>query len=179
LDFTTKNMSGLANITKGITREPTARKKPNEPTPGTSLSTISFPLAQRLLSPRTTSFCCREKLALLAAPPAHPRLAKNFRASPRALAAILANVSSAPSAAVHAIAAEIIAAAVQTVVEDAPTIVAAVPNAAAVDARASALSAVQAGQAVRVMIAGTRVVITPALRAVRNSFPKCSRLVRT
>jgi hypothetical protein len=57
--------------------------------------------------------------------------------------------------------------------------VAVVRNAAAeADARASASSAVPAGQAVRVMIAGIREAIIPALRAARNSFPKCSRLVR-
>jgi hypothetical protein len=77
------------------------------------------------------------------------------------------------------IAAAIIAAAVQTAAEDAPTIVVAVQNAAAeADAPASASSAVPAVQAVRVMIAATREAITPALRAARNSFPKCSRLVR-
>jgi hypothetical protein len=97
------------------------------------------------------------------------------------LAAILASVSSAPSAAADVIAAAIIAVAVQTPVVDAPIVVVAVPNAAAaVDAPASASSAVPADQAVRVMIAGTREAmgITPALRAARNSFLKCSRLVR-
>jgi hypothetical protein len=79
---------------------------------------------------------------------------------------------------VDVIAAVIIAVAVQKAVEDAPTVVVAARNAAAEDARASASSAVPAGQVVRVMIAGTREGITPALRAARNSFPKCSRLVR-
>jgi len=66
-------------------------------------------------------------------------------------------------------------------VADAPTIVVAAPNAAVeADAPASASSAVPADQAVLVMTAGTREAmgITPALRAARNSFPKCSRLVR-
>ena len=76
------------------------------------------------------------------------------------------------------IAAAIIAVAVQTAAEAAPTIVAVVRNVAAAVALANALSAVLAGQAVRVMIAGIREAITPALHAARNSFPKCSRLVR-
>ena len=79
------------------------------------------------------------------------------------------------------IAAATIAVAVQTAVADAPTIVVAVPNAAVVvDAPASASSVVPAGQAVRVMTAGTKEAmgITPALRAALNSFLKCSRLVR-
>jgi hypothetical protein len=82
---------------------------------------------------------------------------------------------------VDAIAAATIAVAVQTAVEVAPTIVVAAPNAAVeADAPASASSVVPADQAARVMIADTReaMAITPALRAARNSFPKCSRLVR-
>ena len=132
------------------------------------------------MSPKTTSSCCREKLALLAAQAVPQRLAKNFRVTQRAFAAIRARVSSAPSAAVDVTAAAIIAVAVQTAVEDAPTIVVAVRNAAEADAPASVSSAVPAGQAVRVMTAGTREAmdITPALRAALNSFPKCSRLVR-
>lgn len=83
---------------------------------------------------------------------------------------------------VDVIAAAIIALAVQTAVEVAPTVVAVVRNAAvAAVAPASASSADPADQAVRVTIAGTRgeaMAITPALRAARNSFQKCSRLVR-
>ena len=176
-----EHAAGTSEHDMNITKEPTARKKRNAPALGTSLSTISSPLPLPRISPRTTSSCCPEKPALLAAQAAHPRLAKNFRASPRASAAIRASVSSAPSAAVDVIAAAIIAVAVPTAAEDAPIVVAAVRNAAAAaDARASGSSAVPAVQAVRVMIAGTREAmgITPALRAARNSFPKCSRLVR-
>ena len=119
------------------------------------------------------------KLARLAVQVARPLLVKNFRATPRASAAIRASVSSGHFEAVDATAAAIIAPDVQTVVVDAPTVVGVARNAAAVDAQASASNAVPADLALPVTIAGIKVeAIAPAPRAARNSFPRCSKPVR-
>lgn len=109
-----------------------------------------------------------------------PAPREEFPRTPLALAAIRASASSDLSAVAVAggIAAAIIAADVRTAVVDAPTIVADARNApTAVAVPASASNAAPADPAARAMIADME-AITPALRAARNLFPKCLRLVR-
>jgi hypothetical protein len=112
-----------------------------------------------------------------------PLLAKISRVTPPASAAIPAPVSSARSA-VDVIAAEV---AVPTVVADVPTVVVIAAQievqievqivAQTVAARAARDSnAVPAVPVAHAMIAA---IAIPARRAVRNSFPKCSKPVRT